>query len=741
MAWRTRDATIFLIDVGRAMKAQVIASDSTKVTRADVALRVARNAVQQKLLFTPKHEVGIIFFGTVESRNDLDKDGYEHVFVARDGNLDVPDLAALRSLTDCPPSGAESDAIDALIVALDLMIKKTAANKYSKTIVLMTDGASATYGDEDLQECVKQLELTNTKLCIALLDNSRSQPWEYHSRTSGQIELRPLASLAHEYSLCVKPVEQRAKVRLNLTVSPDMQIPVGVYSRTTRVGFPTLKRRSKLAAMVPPEHQKTDNIVTERTFHVADDPNGEEVVNEDRIKGHRYGQSIVPMSEYDEAALMYKCERTLTALGFAPSSSIGAEHSVHQVECVAADRGDLWAFCALESLVAAMMAENVVLIARYCFRSNSQPRMVTLIPQKSSNGNASFLDMQYLPFFEDIREWSCSSLPAPSAEQRNVVAALVDALDLCAPAFAAEPSASPQPEALRPEDTHNPSLSRFYNFLVQRAMNPGAPVLPPGPESLSIIERPQLLTQRLEFAKLADQLNAEFGLQKVEKAQGRTKRFWREAIAEKRKDFVADEVDTKRIKVEVKKLEKEEMKVKEEAVQGADTRDGSAWMAAPVGFVPAGPPLRVHIGSVHPERDFEHWLAQRAGGVDTVSIAIQQMCEIIDRLAEEGEEFHGKALSSLTVLRRGCVHEGEAKPYNEFVKRLSCSSTQRRQQFWLKARAANLGLITDAEVPTSTICAEEARAFLAGEDSRSAQPASVEPRVALSEHDLEAMIE
>ena len=56
------------------------------------------------------------------------------------------------------------------------------------------------------------------------------------------------------------------------------------------------------------------------------------------------------------------------------------------------------------------------------------------------------------------------------------------------------------------------------------------------------------------------------------------------------------------------------------------------------------PPPRVHIGSVHPERDFERWLNERkTGGRDVVAPAIEQMCLVILRFAEEGEEFHGKA--------------------------------------------------------------------------------------------------
>ena len=74
------------------------------------------------------------------------------------------------------------------------------------------------------------------------------------------------------------------------------------------------------------------------------------------------------MSAVDEAALMYTCERTLAALCFAPISAIGPEHSTKQVETIAPDKGDPWASVALSSLIEAMIAENTILICRYCAR-------------------------------------------------------------------------------------------------------------------------------------------------------------------------------------------------------------------------------------------------------------------------------------------------------------------------------------------------------------------------------------
>lgn len=753
MAWRPKDATVLLVDVGCAMREATTVAGLVKISKTDVAVGMARSFMQQKLLFSPKHEVGIVLFGAKETKNDLQEDGYENVFVGRDGTIAAPTIDALRYLTDASRicGGEESDAVNGLVVTLDLLIKRTREQKYRKSIYLITDNTSVAPGDEDILECVKQLESTGTQLHVVVVGASDWGEWAPLAEMSPGVQTLPLVAAMRECSLCVKQVEQRAKVRLSLVLSPDVQIPVGVYTRTVPVRLPTLRKRSRLAAAVPPEHQKTDKVIVERTYHVADDPDGEEVKAEDRIKGHKYGKSIVPMSEYDEAALMYTCDRTLTGLGFALANSVYPEHSLGHIETIAADKGDKRAYFAFESLVDAMLAEGRVLIARYSFRKNSPPRMVVLHPNKAEAGQASTLEMQYLPFMEDVREWSFASLPEPSREQRNAVSLLVDAMDLEHDFVGSTAGVSSVRtlESLCPEDTNNPSLRRFYDFLVQRAMDPSAKVPPPAPAVGNTIELPPQVLERLRSSKVVERLSSTFGLAKVEKQTGKRKRFWREAIADKRRERVGafGEVDTTRIKTVaiVKKDEKEEEKMKDEASQ--DRHGGAAGMALPV-----GPPPRIHIGTVNPVQDFNHWLAQRGGGIDVVGTAIEQMRGVTERLVDEDDDFHPKAIHCLTALRRGCVCEGEVAAFNDFARKLRViGGIGRRARFWEKARNLGLGLITDVEVPTSSVSAEDARAFLAGIEFCSPRETGVGASTAgaagamgsdvISDRDLEAMIE
>jgi len=748
MARGTRDATILLIDVGRSMSQPM--APGIRLTRGDVALGVSRSFVQQKLLFAPKEEVGIVLFGAATTSNELQADGYENVFVARGGLMDAPDIETLRFLEKAKAEAQESDAVNGLIVAIDLLIKRTEGKKYSRSIHLFTEAGSAVAGDEDLLSCGAQLESTHTKLKVTLVGSTPGADgdlgaWSSFAKGCSQVELVSLAAAARSCGLFARVPEQRAKVRVNLQVSDDLSIPVGVFSRTQAAKLPTLKKRSKLAAALPPEHQRTDKVIMERTYHLEDDPDGEEVKKEDRIRGHKYGKSIVPMSEFDEAALMYTCERELICLGFAFQGAVLPQHSTHQVETVAAQdlQGDGFAVCAFESLVHAMAAEGRVMICRYSFRKNAPPKLIALTPSESLRepGRAATLEMQRLPFTEDIREWPFASVPVPSQDQRDAIASLVDALDLSSSSHLQGTR-----QTLQPGCVHNPSLRRFYDFMTKRAVDLKASVPGVAPEHFVELDGPPARSlERINTAKAAERLKEAFVLQKIEKATGKKRRFWRAAIVEKQKWVALGEVDTKRIKVDpfCKDEVKDEKKVKEEEREPRGIFGHGSASASSATPVMAGAVPRVHVGSVHPERDFLQWLARRQGGVDTVGPAIQQMCAVIERFAEEGEDFHGKALGCLATLRSGCVREGEAQSYNDFVRSLRVAVGIRRSKFWASAAERELGLVTDTEVPMSTVTVAEAKAFLRGE-VLAATPSSApctDAAAPLCERDLEAMLE
>lgn len=252
--------------------------------------------------------------------------------------------------------------------------------------------------------------------------------------------------------------------------------------------------------------------------------------------------------------------------------------------------------------------------------------------------------------------------------------------------------------------------------MLERSADKSAIVSEVPADLAALLSPPAEALEKYNTQRVGEQLKTLFGLTKVEKKQGRRKRFWREAIAMKRAE--EQEVDVKRIRID--------------NGPGVEViSEASSSRAPPV----------VHIGSVHPERDFERWLAERAGGVDTTKEAINQMKALINQLTAEGPDFIGKALSCLETLRRGCVREGEAEVFNNFARELRGPSW-RRGLLWEKTQERGLGLISDQETAVSNVSEEAARAFLAGEEvSASASTPAGEQAGPPTERELEDMID
>ena len=79
---------------------------------------------------------------------------------------------------------------------------------------LFTDDSSVESGDEDLAECIRQAEATETKLLVTLLGEKPPKAWPaVAERSPRQLEIVTPAALALQCGLSVKPVQQMAKAR------------------------------------------------------------------------------------------------------------------------------------------------------------------------------------------------------------------------------------------------------------------------------------------------------------------------------------------------------------------------------------------------------------------------------------------------------------------------------------------------------------------------------------------------
>ena len=112
------------------------------------------------------------FDGSTETKNSLKEEvgGYENVYVLRD--LEVGNVEALKDLNLVEPSAEkDGDVLDALVVALDVLRKGTAAKtKCSKRVFLVTGGECLADDDEQAEEITGQFTAMDTKLDVVYVD-------------------------------------------------------------------------------------------------------------------------------------------------------------------------------------------------------------------------------------------------------------------------------------------------------------------------------------------------------------------------------------------------------------------------------------------------------------------------------------------------------------------------------------------------------------------------------------------
>ncbi len=82
----------------------------------------------------------------------------------------------------------------------------------------------------------------------------------------------------------------------------------------------------------------TMSVVQDRTYQSSTDPDVEVPANE-RVKGYRYGKTLVPFAKFDESLLKYNSESCLKVIGFTHAKNVPRMY--HSLCCCNACRSPL----------------------------------------------------------------------------------------------------------------------------------------------------------------------------------------------------------------------------------------------------------------------------------------------------------------------------------------------------------------------------------------------------------------
>jgi ATP-dependent DNA helicase 2 subunit 2 len=711
MAAPTKENVVILLDVGLGMTK---GKKSTELLEG--AIKAVTLLVQQKILYSSKDELGLVLFGTNKTQNELaegGREGYENINVMY--NILPPNLQLLRDIESITPGDAEADFIAALIVGMDMLIKKAGQKNVQKRIFLVTNAGSQVF-KEDMPIVVDKLKEMDARLNVIGVDFA-----DEHSATnlnqSNKIKAKEKVKQENEEllrELCgqvkgvvvpvtqaiemmsyfrSKSVLQRTSFRGFFEVSQFVKIPVWAFKKTAEMKLPTLAKVSKVSQ--ESENPGTMGVIPQGTFHnVMDENPDEEVPEAQRVKGYKYGKTLVPFSKIDEDALKLQTESELKLIGFSAKTNVPRHHYQADVECIVSLPGDSDAATALSALIHALAETNSVAIVRFVKRKNAPPQLGVLTPSIKTDHEVLYYNK--LPFSEDIRQYAFAPLLSnttrksyvPSEEQLNAAEELINSLDLTK--AASDEDGNPI-EALKPKYTYNPALQHFYQVLQSRAMQPEAP-LPP----LDALVEKYVNPDEELFKNAEDSLKnfkEKFVFVKTElKEKENRRRNWSEA-------FLRDEDVT---------LESY-MAGGEKKKQKLDDGQGMSLQSIISGGVN-------EVGTITPVQDFKNMLTRK--DVDLVDTAIKQMRDRIVKFVHESikDSYYDKAIECLDALRSGCLQEGEVGNFNNFMNDLKkFFRGKRRNDFWERIVSKDISLITMDENAESDITGEDAVRFLKGD--------------------------
>jgi len=733
----SKEALAILVDVGKGMNAML-----DKKPYLQWAKEAVIQAIQNKMVYCKKDEVGIVLFGTKEASNSLydqDPEQYKHVTIPEWWlTPQRTNFKLLKEIVELKYEGAEGDLFDAIVVATDMLVQHTGKRKYTKRILLITDCGSpcSSWPDEMLEQVVDNFKTKEIALHVVGLDFDEYDD-DGHiisrckrptaTKSEGQERLRKFVeklgdqgtiigvvrAFASLTELRTRSINITSKFRGNLELHGELKIPVRAFTKTTEMKFPSLNKVSLKSKQATDMEFKTMRVETQSIYEVIDEsaPTGmREIPKEERIQAYFYGKQMVPFNDMDKMNTKVEGDKHLKLIGFIPMKDLPRNYLMAGTDVFGPEPGDDRAGVAFASLVIALEELGQCAVVRYVYQKNRNPRLGVMIPHRKKHGGDPVLYYSHLPFFEDIREYEFDKLgrkakDVPNDAQKACVDRLMESMDLMT-ALTDEEGGIAR-EALRPKDVFNPALQRFYQTLMRRALHPDAPIAEIDSVVLRYIEPDSELLERArdpltEFTTL-------FPLKiTAEREKTLNKKRQLNELLELR---VAREQDlaAKRQKFD-------------QALNGHDDLGLDSMMHRT---------SRVRsVGSTDPINDFRTMIDNRAE--DLVEEAIKGMSSVVMEMLDHSFKgsYFDKAYECLKAMREASIQQVESALFNESMREIKakCERKSNLKEFWQSLKKRNLTLISsDESNDDNDPSPEECAKFLHGDQEVVPEPVPEEP--------------
>lgn len=473
----------------------------------DAAMRMART----RLVYSTLKDdlVAIVKSGSRETRNTLAEEqpgGYEGIEVVHPPVS--KSLAAVKALADMTPGNRPSNFVDLLeVCGLTLSLPAVDRAK-KKRLVLFTDGVEickSVVGEYvgDFQHACEQYMVHKIQVdVICYCDDSdieqllelgedgteeeRSMT-EWMEKTAGhalsflfvlsKVTGGVIMSFEDASPLVDRPTPKvkraTAKYRGTLNVADVLKIPVKRFSYVNEAKHPTGKKLSWEASV----RRKVPIPVVVETQRVASAKDDAPLEAGEVVNAYPYGPELVPeQNEVDSYAWSIRLPKGLDVIGFVNQSSVPSKLFMGHVDVVIAMPGVDGADRLIKTLVLALHAEELGILARSVSGpKGGVPLLEFLWPrielcEESGAVKNCYLFVVEIPMKEDVRDLPFGTLADTAME---VPENAKDAMKRYIAASSQEPGEEGDNEGdelLWPPDVCNPNLDWFNVCIVHRAL-------------------------------------------------------------------------------------------------------------------------------------------------------------------------------------------------------------------------------------------------------------------------------
>ncbi|RMZ87463.1 hypothetical protein DV736_g5308, partial [Chaetothyriales sp. CBS 134916] len=718
-----KEATIYVVDVSRSMGRS---HNGREQSDLDWALTYVWDKITTTVSTGRKTaQIGVIGLGTDETENQMEaEEAYQHISILTPiQQILLPELQRLAKVLK-PSKTDERDALSAIIIAVDVMMKHCKHLKFRKKIVLVTNGTGI-IDDDDIESTAQQIQRNGIELVVLGID------FRDTDQCLAEGEDKPEGRLHNEETLR-KLVDScggiigTMKEAIDDLDRPEMKLvrPMPTYKGQLRLGDPEtydtaitidVERYFKVSVRRPPTasafairtgpsnssegERGLATVHNEYKYFVVDKSragNKLELNREDLAKGYEYGRTAVYISETDENITRLETTAGYEIMGFIPMENVERYMLIDNSNMLVAPKGNDKAALALSSLIQALYIQESVVVARFVKKDIADPQITLLSPLVEPDFEC--LIENVLPFAEDMRTYRFPPLDKvltvsgkqltshrllPSSELQSAMDDFVDSMSLVGPRShdsnkdnSGEDEGEKDEEAFALDDTFSPALHTIEGAIKHRAIYPQEPTPPKSRTFMAYSQPPENIQEAAQAA--VDRVVKAAEVKKVPaKVKGR--RTYRET------------------EKPISGLDIESLFRKEKGRDGEQTR----------------------ISKNNAIPDFKQALA--APETDAaIKAAFEQMSAIVEEWVHSsfGEQNYERVIEGLGVMRSEAVELEMPDLYNGLLSALKDKVLHdqlggNRRDFWAKARwKKGLGLIDSLETNgVSAVGRDEAVAF------------------------------